>query len=128
MGKIDKTVLKETKYIALWVIVFSLFMQAVFLILGEWDYTVLLGNTLSSAAAVLNFFLLGITIQKALEKDEVGAKNTMKVSKLYRLLLLVIVLILGVTLPCFHTWAVIVPVFFPRIALAFRPFFDKKQS
>ena len=38
-------------------------MQAAFLVSGFWDYTVLLGNLLSAAAAVLNFFLLGILHQ-----------------------------------------------------------------
>ena len=128
MSKIDATVIKETKYIAVWVLILSVLMQAVFLVLGEWDYTVILGNTLSGGAAVLNFFLLGITIQKALGKEENDAKTAMKASQLYRFLLLLIVLIVGVTAPVFHTLAVILPVFFPRIALAFRPFFDKKKS
>lgn len=55
MKKVDKTVLRETGYIALFVILLSVLMQAVFLIIGKWDYTVLLGNLLS-AAAVGNFF------------------------------------------------------------------------
>lgn len=128
MRKIDATVLKETKYIILWVLVLSALMQAIFLVIGKWDYTVLLGNILSGIAVVLNFFLLGITIQKALEKDEKDAQNTMKVSKLYRFLFLVIVVVIGAALPCFSIWTVIIPVFFPRIAIAFRQLFDKKQS
>ena len=39
MMKIDKTVARETRYIALWVICLSLIMQAVFLIIGEWECT-----------------------------------------------------------------------------------------
>lgn len=128
MKKTDATVLKETKYILLWVLVLSALMQAIFLVIGKWDYTVLLGNVLSGIAVVLNFFLMGITVQKALEKDENDAKNTMKVSQLYRFLFLAIVIIIGVVLPCFNVWTVFIPVFFPRIAIAFRPLFDKKQS
>lgn len=128
MGKIDITVLKETKYIAFWVIVFSIIMQSVFLILGEWDYTVLLGNTLSGGGAVLNFFLMGLTVQNALSKDESAAKTTMKASQMYRFLLLLVLVVIGLAAPCFHNWAVIPPVFFPRIAIAFRPLFDKKKS
>lgn len=128
MKKIDATVIQETKYISLWVLLLSVLMQAVFLVIGKWDYTVLLGNILSGVAAILNFFLMGITVQKALEKDEKDAKSSMKVSQLYRFLFLVVVVVIGMALSCFSTWTVIIPMFFPRIAIAFRPLFDKKRS
>ncbi len=126
MKKIDETVLKETKYIAAWIFIFSVLMQAIFLVISEWNYTVLLGNLLSAVFAVLNFFLMGITVQKALDKDEKEAKTLVKVSQLYRSLMILVVTVIGVALPCFNTVAVIVPVFFPRIAIAMRPLFDKK--
>ena len=37
MNKIDKTVLKETKYIACWVLFLSMIAEAVFLIIGKWN-------------------------------------------------------------------------------------------
>ncbi len=126
MRKIDETVLKETKYIAFWVLVFSVLMQAVFLIIGEWNYTVLLGNLLSAFFTVINFLLMGITVQKAVMKEEKDAKTLMKVSQLYRSLMILVVTVIGVALPYFHTVAVIVPVFFVRVAVAIRPLFDKK--
>ena len=49
MKRIDQTVLTETGYIAVWEVIFSVLMQAVFLIAGIWDYTVLLGNLLGAA-------------------------------------------------------------------------------
>ena len=125
MKKIDETVLKETKYIAAWIFIFSVLMQAVFLVISEWNYTVLLGNILSAVFSVLNFFLMGLTVQKALDKDEKEAKTLVKVSQLYRSLMILVVTVIGVALPCFNTVAVIVPVFFPRIAIAMRPLFDK---
>jgi len=126
MKKVDKTVLNETKYIALWVFLFSILMQAVFLVIGKWDYAVLFGNLLSATFAVINFFLMGITVQNAVVKEEKDAKTTMKVSQMYRTLMILVVTVIGVALPCFNTVAVIVPVFFPRIAIAMRPLFDKK--
>lgn len=128
MKKIDPTVLKETKYMAVWILVLSVFMQAVFLMLRMWDYTVLLGNMLSGLAGVVNFLLMGITVQKAVLKDKKDAKTAMQVSLLYRSLMLLVVIVLGVVLPVFHMWAVIIPLFFPRVAIAFRPLFDKKLS
>ena len=70
MKNVDATVIKETKYVAIWVLMLSALMQAVFLVIGRWDYTVLLGNLLSGSAVILNFFLMGIGIQRALEKEE----------------------------------------------------------
>ena len=58
MKKIDPVVIKETKYIAYFVIILSIAMEAVFLILRKWDVTVLLGNILSASAAVLNFLFM----------------------------------------------------------------------
>ncbi|MBE7036219.1 MAG: hypothetical protein E7403_02880 [Ruminococcaceae bacterium] len=127
MSKVDPMVLKETKYIACWVLILSVLLQAVFLVIGAWDYTVLLGNLLSGSVCVLNFFLMGTTVQKALQKDKDGAKTTIKASQLYRMLMLTVTVVLGATLPCFQLWATVIPLFFSRIAVSFRPLFDKKQ-
>lgn len=118
MKKIDETVLKETKFIALSVLILSALMQAVFLIMGEWRLPVLWGNLLGGGFAVLNFLLMGLTVQKAVGLDEKEAKNTVKVSQAYRTLLMFGVAALGVTLSCFNDWATIIPLFFPRIAIA----------
>lgn len=124
----DKTVLKETGYIALWTAILSLLMQAVFLLIGRWDYTVLLGNLLSAAAVIGNFLLMGITVQKAVDKEEKAAAAAMKFSQALRLFLLFGIAALGVLLPCFNTWAVLIPFFFPRIALIFRPRFGGLEA
>ena len=128
MKKFDATVRKETMYIAIWVFLLSILTQAVFLVIGKWDYTVLLGNLLSGVAVTFNFLLIGLTVQRALQKEEKDAKNFMKLSQTYRFLFLAIVLILGAVLPCFSIWTVTIPLLFPRIAIAFRQFFDKKMS
>lgn len=119
MKKIDETVLKETKFIAVWVLILSVLMQAVFLIAGDWDLSVLFGNLLGGGFAVLNFFLMGLTVQKAVTLDEKEAKNSVKISQTYRTLMLFVVAVLGITLSCFNDWAAIIPLFFPRIAIAF---------
>lgn len=128
MKKVDKTVLKETRYIAAFVLIFSALMQAVFLIIGKWDYTVLLGNLLGAAAAVGNFFLMGLTVQAAVLKEEKQAKNMIKLSQSGRLLLQAAAAALVVLLPCFNIWSGLIPLFFPRVAVAFRPLFMKKEQ
>lgn len=125
MKKIDSTVKKETCYILVWVLILSAVMQAVFLILHKWDYTVLLGNLLSAAAVTLNFFFMGITVQNAVEKDEKDAKNTMKVSQSLRTLALFVIIVVGVVALWFNTWACVIPLFFPRVGMLFRTKFKK---
>lgn len=123
MRKIDETVLRETKYIGAVVLILSILMQAVFLILRFWNMTVLWGNLLSGVFAVLNFFLMGITVQKAVTKDEKGAADMMRFSQSMRNGMLLIVGVVGVSVSCFHPAAVLIPLFFPRIAVMLRPKF-----
>ena len=128
MNKIDATVKKETLYIAVFTFIFSLLLQSVYLILGRWDYTVLLGNLLGGAAATANFFIMGLTVQKALGKEEKDAKNLMKLSQSLRLFMLFAVALIGYLVPVFNMVAVVVPFLFPRIAVTLRALFIKKQS
>jgi len=123
--KLDPTVKQETRYIASFVLIFSVLMQAVFLVIGKWNSTVLLGNLLSAAAAIANFLLLGLTVQRAVTKDEKDARSLMKLSQTYRLLGLLVIAVIGFAVPVFHPLAVILPLLFPRIAIAVRPLFKK---
>ena len=126
--KVDKTVIKETLYISVWVLILSAVTQAVFLIIGKWSLSVLLGNLLSGVTGILNFFLMGLTVQASVIKDEKKAALSMKVSQILRMLLIFAVAAVGVLLDCFNTVTVILPLFFPRIAISFRPLFNKKKN
>lgn len=128
MIKADKTVGRETKYIAFVVIILSVFMQSIFLILQKWNYTVVLGNLLSGTIAVLNFFFMGITIQKALTKEGTDAKKVMRASQNIRNFGVFIVIVTGILLPYFNTVTTIIPVFFPRIAIMLRPLWKNKDE
>lgn len=120
LKKVDPTVLKETRFIALVVLILSALMQAVFLILGKWDVTVLLGNLLGAALAVGNFFLMGLTVQRCLTLEPDEAKKKMKLSQQGRLLGLLVFCMIGAALSCFNTVALLVPQFFPRIGVTIR--------
>ena len=120
MRKIDKTVKKESLYVALWVLVLSVIMQSVFLVIGKWDYTVLLGNIYSYVLSVANFFFMALTVQVALEKEPKEAKSTIKLSQSLRTLALFCFAALGAYLPPFNVLAVLIPLLFPRIAVAIR--------
>ncbi len=126
--KIDLTVRRETGYVAVWVMAFILPVQIVFLLLHQWDYTVLLGSLLGSATAVGNFLLVGLMIQKAVKQDEKAARNTVRSSQGGRLFLQGVVLVLAAALPCFNIWATAIPLFIPRFAVTIRSRHAGKQS
>ena len=128
MERIDATVKRETRFIAVWVGLLRLILQAVFLVIGKWDISVLLGNLLGGLLAVLNFFLLGLTVQKAVKKEEKQAKNIMSISQTLRSVMQFGVAAVGVLLPIFNTWAVLIPLFFPRIAIMLRPLIFKNEK
>jgi hypothetical protein len=128
MIKPNATVKNETRYIALFCVILSIIMQIVFILLGKWTYKVILGNILSLIVAILNFFVMGLTVQKAVTLEESDARKLMRSSQNLRNAGIFIAVVIGVVAPCFNTVAVIVPVFFPRIAVSFRPLIkDKKE-
>lgn len=133
MKRISDAVIRETTYIAAWVVVLSAFMESVVLILqafgfAKWGYPIVLGNLLGGVFAVLNFFLMGITVQIAVNKDEKKAAQIIRLSQMLRNLAIGVVIIIGVLVPIFNVWTVALPFFFPRIAIAFRSIFLKKQE
>ena len=113
---VDPQVVKSTRYIALIVLLGSLLMQAVFLLIGQWDYTVLLGNLLGAATAILNFFIMAKTVAKALASgDKDGASKRTQFSRSMRMLMMAVVCVVGHLAPCFNLYAVAIPLVFPSI-------------
>lgn len=126
MARITPVVKKETAYVALWVAVAILPVQAVFLLCGWWSLSVLWGSLLGSATAVGNFLLMALTVQKALERGEKKAAQTVQLSQSGRLLLMGGILILAGVLKdgsgnaVFNLWSTIVPLLIPQIAVRVR--------
>ncbi len=123
--KIDKTVIKETEYIAIFVGVFSVIMQIVYLCIGYWDYTILLGNLWGAALAIGNHFAMGLFIQKAVAQEPDEAKKTVKNSMSIRFGVLLILMIIGMVIPIFNPIAIAIPLIFPSLAIYLRPLVDK---
>ena len=156
--KVQPAVKAETRKIAIGVCLLTVLMAAVFLILRQFDYTVLLGAILGSAAAIGNFFLMALTVQKvteempALPKEEAAeiggeeeeeeavkkeaplspearqAGRKMQASYLLRMLMLLGIAAAGVAIPAFHPWATLIPMPFPRIVIALMSFLGKNQK
>ena len=127
--KIDKVVIKETKYIATFVVILSVLMQAVFLIIGKWHYSVLLGNLWGAAIAVLNFFVMGLYVQKAVSQEEKEARQTVRASQSLRMFGIFVLAIVGLIIfkQTLARVVIVVPLIFPRIAIMIRPLINKNK-
>ena len=153
--KVQPAVAAETKKMALGVGVMTALMVAVFLIAGSFDYTVLLGALLGMLAAVGNFFLMAMTVQKVTddmpvlppkeEKENLDGEETeekdeplsdearqagkkMQLSYTLRMLLIAGVAALAISVPIFNAWAALIPLLFPRIVIAVRTLLENKQK
>ncbi len=118
--KLQEAVARETIRITLGTLILAVIMNIVFLILGQWDITVLLGTLVGCGVAVGNFFLLALTVQKIADKPDTEKRNKLKLQLSYslRMLALIAIVAVGINIDYFMWVAVILPVFFPRITIA----------
>lgn len=129
MAGLDPAVKKETAYVSLWTLILSLIMQGVFVVIGKWDMSVLWGNLGGAAAAVGNFFLLGWTVSRALEKGKPEeAARQVKATASLRLIGMGAVCALLVGVAKTNIFATVLPLLFPRIGIQFRPMIDRKRG
>lgn len=114
--KLQKSVQKEVLHITIGTVACAAVQVAIFALLGRLDRTVWLGTAVGSAFAVLNFILLGLTMQKAAGNAE-KAKQIAQFSYSVRMLLTCVVAILGFQLAALNGIATAVSLFFPRITI-----------
>lgn len=104
-------------------------MVVIFILLGRFDEKVVFGALLGSIFAVLNFFLLGITIQKATKIENEGkAKSMIQFSYSLRMLATLGIGLIGFMVPVFNWVAVICPLLFPRITIFFMNLAKSKRK
>ena len=128
MFELDPAVRRETLRIALGTLILSAVMEAVFLLLGKWDPTVLLGNLLGAFTAVLNFFLMSVTVTKCIGLTEDKAALRIRTSQMGRLFMQGAFAAVGALLPCFNTVAVLIPLLFPSIVIVFIRLLEGKKK
>ena len=122
---IQPAVRKETRPVAIGTGICVVLMWVVFAILHAvtpeqipFDYTVILGGLGGGIIAVLNFFLMGLTVQKVVSlEDEGQARNKMKASYSQRMLLQLLWGIAAIAAPCFQFAAGLLPLLFPNIVI-----------
>ena len=129
----DPAVKKETGYIAAWVILLSLIMEAVFLLLRKWDLSVLFGNLGGAVISIGNFFLMALIATRAMNRGvETGkpeeAAARVKATTMTRLLGCVFLCVLLIAVFKTNVYATLIPMLFPRIGIVFWPKFNKNRG
>ena len=92
------------------------------------DYTVFLGGIAGGCVAVLNFFLMGLAVQKAAAAEDEGtARMKIKASYSQRFMMQVFWVIIAIIAPCFHFVAGIAPHLFPGTGIKIVGIFHNKN-
>jgi hypothetical protein len=128
--KVDKVVKKETLNIGLGILICSAITQIVFLICGKYSLAVLLGSIYGGSIILLNFFLMGLTVQSVTKLDDQNmAKKKIQFSYSMRQLGLMLLIGLGmyiaVNFEIFHWLPILLAVIYPRITIFIIGFFRK---
>lgn len=127
--KIDKAVRDETLFLSLTEGIMTALMIAVFLIIGKFDIYVLFGGLTGAVVSVLNFFLMGLTLQKCLDDaDEKHRNSFLSLSKSARMIGIVVVVVVAVAVFDFNIYATLIPLVFPRISMLIRQITMKKED
>ena len=134
LDNVQPAVKKETKRVVKITAVGLILMWILFAVLHftmpdkvPLDYTVFLGGIGVGAVAVLNFFLMGLAVQKAASaSDEGTARMKLKASYSQRFLMQILWVILAIVAPCFHFVAGIAPLLFPGTGIKIMGIFHNK--
>ena len=134
LDNVQPAVKKETKRVVKITAVGLILMWILFAVLHftmpdkvPLDYTVFLGGTGGGSVAVLNFFLMGLAVQKAASaSDEGTARMKLKASYSQRFLMQILWVILAIVAPCFHFVAGIAPLLFPGTGIKIMGIFHNK--
>ena len=135
LDNVQPAVKKETKRVVKITAVGLILMWILFAVLHftmpdkvPLDYTVFLGGIGGGAVAVLNFFLMGLAVQKAASaSDEGTARMKLKASYSQRFLMQILWVILAIVAPCFHFVAGIAPLLFPGTGIKIMGIFHNKR-
>ena len=133
LENVQPAVKKETKSVVMITGAGLILMWILFAILHftmpdkvPFDYTVILGGIGGGVIAVLNFFLMGLAVQKAASAtDEGTARMKLKASYSQRFMMMILWVIVAIVAPCFQFVAGIAPLLFPGTGLKFVGIFHK---
>ena len=127
MSILQPAVKKETQKVVIYTVVGVVLMWIVLFLLRPtmpdkivFDYTTILAGIIGGGVAILNFFLMGISVQNiAATEDQDLAKKKMKTSYSQRMALQLIWVVIAIAAPCFYFVAGILPLLFASLGIKF---------
>ena len=134
--RVQETVKKETAQIAVQSGIATVLMWICIFVLHQFypeklsfDYRVILSGLLGTVVAVMNFLLMGITVQSVLSvENQEEAYQRMRLSYRRRTMLQLGWIILAIVAPCFQAVPGIIPLLFPGAFLRIRGVLDWKKN
>ena len=115
---------KEAGYIAAGTVVLSALVQIVWAVFFKYDLSVFLGGLWGGTFAVVNFVVMGLTVQKvARESDQLAAKRRMQASYQMRMILIILATVLAIIVPGISWVMAVISLFFPRLTILVMPLF-----
>ena len=116
--KPQQSIVKETKRIGVGTVIMLVVMLAVYAVLGKFTVGVLLGGLLGSAYAIFNFFMLGMTLQKAASMTDKKLAH-MKVRSSYstRMIGMLVLAVVAFALPFVEGIPCLIALLFPRATI-----------
>ena len=118
MNKMRPEVAQQFEGISKINIVLTIIENVVFFVLGKWDYTVLIGSVWGLAMTSAFFYLITVSVPKAFRYEDVEmAQKAVKVSRLERMLVLGVGIVVALKFEAINAIAAIVPLLFTRISI-----------
>ena len=90
-----------------------------FVVLGRWDYTVLLGSLLGLAITTVFFWSICVSVPKALQYGDAElAQKSIRASRSVRSVVMAVGLLVAIKVPLFNMFAAMIPLVFTRVSIA----------
>ena len=138
--KPDSAVRRETARVATGVFALVAVMLAVYAVIGKFSVPALLGGVYTGLLTVVNFFIMGMTVQgitnraaeKARTEQEIveltlEMKNRMKLSYNLRMIALFALMVAGIAVFKFDPIATILPILFPSLVIRVLQIMEAKR-
>lgn len=109
--------LRETIKLLKGIIVLDIIFIAIIYILGKFDIPMLQGILIGSVYALLNFRLIAVSLNRAVQMSPGRAQVFAGVSYVGRLALTAAIILAAIKVDYINAFGVIVPMFFPKIII-----------
>ena len=109
--------LRETIKIFKGIVVLDVIFIAIIYILGKFDIPMLQGILIGSVYALLNFRLIAVSLNRAVQMSPGRAQVFAGVSYVGRLALTAAIILAAIKVDYINAFGVIVPMFFPKIII-----------